>query len=519
MTTLSLSRLNVPQALWLTPLQWAKKIDWTTTLTTLITLFVAVVCGYAIPIFGAIVPAVISAMVLCLVVLALPAPIVVLLMIVLVLLIVGQLIYFLGIQQAAWLPYLLLLLIACKVLVERLRFTNRIETSQPLSGISIVIGLFCLTFFLSGLANGTDFASLGVAAKNYVFPWFLTLLVASAVHQTSHLGSAWKFMLWMVIVQVPFALVQHFYYAKLRSGDNGLDAVVGSFGGSIYSGGASGAMAVFLVFGIVLAAALFQGKQIGWKILTGLVAAACATVALAEVKIFFIALPLGLILLFRWKLVANPAKTIGYGMIGAVLFSSLLLAYQQTSSSTLSKSGSMKWYVTHAMDSESDPYAFNPQTKELSRIGAILMWFRHNDLSDPRLYVGHGPAASRESQTLGSGVAARKYAFTLTTSTASTLLWDVGLIGYLVYCALLLTAGLSALRIAPGAPPKEKAALESIGVMLLLGLPLSLYNRDLIDSSAMQTLVAFWIGYVLLCRRLLASGVLTSSFQKPLHSI
>ena len=70
-------------------------------------------------------------------------------------------------------------------------------------------------------------------------------------------------------------------------------------------------MAVFLVFGIVLAAALFQGKQIGWKILTGLVAAACATVALAEVKIFFIALPLGLILLFRWKLVANPAKTIG----------------------------------------------------------------------------------------------------------------------------------------------------------------------------------------------------------------
>lgn len=519
MTALALSRINVPRALWFAPLQWAKKIDWTTTLTTLTTLLVAMVCGYAIPILGAIVPAVISAMLLCLVVLALPAHIVVMLMIVLVLLIVGQLTYFLGIQQASWLPYLLLLLIACKVLVERLRFTNRIETPRPLSGISVVIGLFCLTFFLSGLANGTDFASLGVAAKNYIFPWFLTLLLASAVQQTDHLRGAWKFMLWMVVAQVPFALVQHFYFAKLRSGNNGLDAVVGSFGGSIYSGGASGAMAVFLAFGIVLAVALFKNKQISWKILTGIVVAACATVALAEVKIFFIALPFGLILLFRWKLVMNPAKTIGYGMAGGLLFALLLLAYQQAASSTLSKSSSMEWYVTHALSSESDPYAFNPQTKELSRIGAILMWFRHNDLSDPRLYVGHGPAASRESQTLGSGVAARKYAFTLTTSTASTLLWDVGLIGFLVYGALLLAAGLSALRMATEVPPEEKAALESIGVMLLLGLPLSFYNRDLIDSSAMQTLVAFWIGYVLLCRKLLASGVLVSSVQKPLHSI
>jgi hypothetical protein len=29
---------------------------------------------------------------------------------------------------------------------------------------------------------------------------------------------------------------------------------------------------------------------------------------------------------------------------------------------------------------------------------------------------------------------------------------------------------------------------------------LSLYNRDQIDSAAMQVLLAFWIGYVLLCR-------------------
>jgi hypothetical protein len=470
---------------------------------TIFAILAAVLCGLTYPILGMIVPAAVGALMLSIVVLALSPPAIIWLMLVLVLLVVGQFTYFLGIQQAAWIPYLLLMLIAIKYLMEKVRITTRNKTLLGLgpSIVSVLIVLFCLLFCLSALANSTDFASVGVAAKNYIFPWFLTLLVVSAVKRTDDLGGIWKFMLWVVVVQVPFAISQHFYFAKLRGGENGLDAVVGSFGGSIYSGGASGAMAVFLVFGIVLAASLFQNRQIGRKMLAGVVIAAGVTVGLAEVKIFFIILPLGLILLFRSNLLSKPAKTFGYGIVGAAFLVLLMFVYQQTTSSRLSKANSMEGYIDHVLSGESDAYLFNPITRELSRAGAVLMWLRYNSLSDPSFYLGHGPAASRKSQTLGSGVAARKYPFTLTTSTASTLLWDVGLSGYALFTVLLLAAGLSALRLANSAPLVEKAALESIGVMLLLGLPLSFYNRDLIDSAVMQTLVAFWIGYVLLCRR------------------
>ncbi|MBT9507769.1 hypothetical protein [Rhodoferax sp.] len=510
MTALALSRINVPRALWFAPLQWAKKIDWTTTLTTLTTLLVAMVCGYAIPILGAIVPAVISAMLLCLVVLALPAHVVVKFMLGLVMLIVGQLTFFFGIQQAFWLPYLLLLLLGIKYLIEKLRFTSRVLRPLSLSNISVLICLFCILFFLSALSNSTDVTSFAVAAKNYLLPWILTLFVASQIRQTGDLDGVWKFFLWMVVVQVPFAIPQHFYFAK-RNGAS-LDAVVGSFGGNYLTGGASGAMAVFLVFGIVLAVAFFRRHQIGRKTLLGILVAALVTIALAEVKIFFFVLPLALVLLFRWDLIAHPTEAIGYGLTGAAILALLLFSYQQTASSDLGKKKTLGTYIENTIDSESDPYFVNPLTKEVSRIGAILSWFRYNDLSDPRFYVGHGPAASRVSQTLGSGVAARKYRFTLTTSTASTLLWDVGFIGYSLFIAVFSVAGLGALRLASYAPPKEKATLEAIGVMLLLSVPLSVYNRDLIDSAVMQTLVAFWIGYVLLCRRSLLRG----SWQLPL---
>lgn len=489
----------LPQFLRLPSRLLALKPDWPAIFTVLAIFSFAAFCGLAIPFVGILVPAVLGSLALSIIVLALSPSAIVWLMLILVLLVVGQLTYFLGIQQALWLPYLALLLIAIKYLMERLGFTARSETTLGVSAISVVIGLSCLVFCLSALANKTDYASVGVAAKNYIFPWFLTLLVASTIQRTNDLHRIWKLFLWVVVVQVPFAIPQHFYFAKRAGAD--WDAVVGSFGGGYLRGGASGTMAIFIVFGIVLAVSLFRRKQIGGKMLAGVVITGLATVALAEVKIFFVCLPLGLILLFRKSILTNPLRTIGVGMLGAILLGLVLFIYQQSYSEKLSKTRTLDGFIDYMFVVESDPYAFNHVTKELSRVGAILMWERYNNTDDYRFYVGHGPAASRESQTLGTGVAAKKYPFTLTTSTASSMLWDIGLLGYGLMLGMLVVAAAVALRLARHAPPTEAAVLDSIGVMLLLNLPLTLYNRDLIDSSATQTLLALWVGYILLCRK------------------
>jgi hypothetical protein len=487
-----------PQFLRTMPRLPALKLDWKAILTVSAILAFAAFCGLAIPFVGIVVPAVLCAMALCVVLLVLSPVAIVWLMFILVLLVVGLLTFFLGIQQALWLPYLLLLLIAVKYLMEQLRFRKADDAPLRMGAISIAIGLSCLLFFLSALANKTDYASVGVAAKNYIFPWFLTLLVATSIQRTHDIRGIWKFFLWVVVIQLPFAIPQHFYFAKRAGAD--WDAVVGTFGGNYLRGGASGTMAIFVIFGIVLAASLFRHKQIGWKMLACVVITGLATVALAEVKMFFIGLPLGLILLFRKSILVNPIESLGFGLIGGVLLGAVVFIYQQGYSENLRQTRTLEGLIDYALSAESDPYYFNPTTKEVSRVGAVLMWVRYNDATDHRFFLGHGPAASRESQTLGTGVAARKYPFTLGTSTTSSMLWDVGLLGYGFMLGTLFVAGVGAFRLAHHVPATEAAALDSIGVMLWLSMLLSLYNRDQIDSAAMQVLLAFWIGYVLLCR-------------------
>lgn len=465
----------------------------------------AALFGLAVPIFGPLVPAIVGAIALGILTLALAPVTIVWMMLILVLLVVGQFTFFLGINKALWLPYFLLLLILVKFAMEQFHPAPATRRQPGWSSLAICMVLFILCFLMAAMANGTDIASAAVAAKNYIFPWFLTALVATAVRDTKDFRRLWLFLLGVVFVQLPLAIPQHFHYAKLNRETN-LDAVVGSFGGNMNFGGASGAMATFLVFGILLAAALYRRRQISLTLLTAVVLTALATVALAEVKIFFLALPLGLAFMFRQQLLRNPAKTLLIGIVGAGLLAALLTSYQYTTSDRLGKARTLDGYLEHALATESDPYYYNPITRELSRAGAILTWARYNQLSDPHFYLGHGPAASRHSQTLGVGVAARKYPFTLTTSSASTILWDIGIAGLALFLAMLLAAATTALRLAPAAPPMERAALESIGTMLLLALPLSFYNRDLIDTPAIQTLLAFWIGYILLCRRNLAAG-------------
>jgi uncharacterized membrane protein len=499
MSMFSSTKAFLPQTFRATSRSMPKRVGRTSPLTFWAVLCFAAFCGMTIPIAGFLVPILIGVLAVCVAVLAMSPLAIIWLMLVLVFLVVGQLTFFLGIKSAFWVPYLLLLLILIKVLMEQLRFKDRVETPLGSSTTSVLIILSCLFFCMSALANKTDYTSIFVAAKNYIFPWFLSMLVVFTVQRTDDLRRIWKFMLWVVVLQLPFAMPQRFYFAKHNGAS--WDAVVGTFGGNFLRGGASGGMAIFLVFGIVLAASLFRRKQIGWKMLVGVVVAGLATVALAEVKIFFILMPLSFVLLFRKSILLHPIRAIGVGMLGALLLGLVLVVYQQTYSEKIRETRTLEGLVGYIFKAESNPYFFNPQTRELSRIGAILMWERYNNANDTRFYIGYGPAASRESQTLGTGVAARKFPFTLTTSTASTMLWDVGLIGYGLMLVTLLAGGITAFRLARHVPPLEAAALDSIGVMLLLNLPLSWYNRDLIDTPATQILFAFWIGYLLLCRK------------------
>lgn len=473
------------------------QFNWGQFFWLLAAMFVAVVCGMAVPIFGVIVPALVSAVVVSLVVLAASPLVIVWMMMILVYLVVGQLTFFAGISQAAWLPYLALLLIALKYLMEQFGRKAAASNARQKSALPVLLLLFALFFFASAYLNKSGLSSTGVAAKNYVFPWFLTLLVWQCIKSAEDFRSLWRFMLWLVVIQVPFALVQHFYFAKHNGAS--WDAVVGTFGGNFLRGGASGAMAVFIAFALLLAAALYRSKQLKFANMALLWIAGLTTIALAEVKVFFLLLPLGLILLFRRELIAKPIQSFLFGSAFSFLLLGVVWVYQQTYSETLRGVDTTAGLLEYSVGAEKDPYFFNPITKETTRASAIWLWNLHNRLDDHHYYIGHGAAASRASATLGQGAAAKKYPFTLTTSSASTMLWDGGLVSLALFCSCLLAAGLGSLRLARRMAMFENATLEALGVTCLLNIPLLFYNRDAIDGASTQTLLAFFFGYYLLC--------------------
>lgn len=473
------------------------QFNWGQFFWVLAAMLVAVVCGMAVPIFGVLVPALASAVAVSFVVLAASPLVIVWMMMILVYLVVGQLTFFAGISQAAWLPYLALLLIALKFLMEQFSSTRTASNSRAKSSLPVFLLLFVLFFFASAYLNRSGLSSTAVAAKNYVFPWFLTLLVWQCIKSPEDLRSLWRFMLWLVVIQVPFALVQHFYFAK-QSGAS-WDAVVGTFGGNFLRGGASGAMAVFIAFALLLAAALYRSKQLKFIGLILLWVAGLTTVALAEVKVFFLILPIGLILLFRRELIAKPVRSLFVGSVLSLLLLGLGWLYQQTYSETIRGVDTAAGLLEYSVGAEKDPYFFNPITKETSRASAIWLWNRHNRIDDHRYFIGYGAAASRASATLGQGAAAKKYPFTLTTSSASTILWDGGVVALMLFGSCLLAAGLGSFRLAKQMPLFENATLETLGVACLVSVPLLFYNRDAIDNASMQTLLAFFFGYYLLC--------------------
>jgi hypothetical protein len=84
----------------------------------------------------------------------------------------------------------------------------------------------------------------------------------------------------------------------------------------------------------------------------------------------------------------------------------------------------------------------------LNRSTAVPFWWSQHGMNDPvATVIGHGIGASFHSET-DPGHIERKYAgYSVGLTGLSTLLWDVGLLGAMLYMGVLLAAGVTAVRL------------------------------------------------------------------------
>ena len=237
-----------------------------------------------------------------------------------------------------------------------------------------------------------------------------------------------------------FASISTFFVARQRGA-----AVFGATGflgmrssvvlGAIRkAGGASGALALFLAFGIAVTALLrSQGRISAWMAAITWGAAALSAV-MAEIKVLIVFLPLALLLVNRARLLRSPVRLLAWDAGDRSHSLALLSAYSWLHYQARggASGGSVLGEVERMTQSERDVRFYNPLTGEVSRVGALVLWGDAHWGRDfgVKTLVGWGPAASKSSTLFGAGPAAKGKRYTLTTHSGKSIALGSGSDGF-----------------------------------------------------------------------------------------
>ena len=414
--------------------------------------------------------------------------------IVLTFIVVGPLTSIAQIKQATWAPFMIALVLLVRVPMEwhqtsRQRAELPAGSRKDVSPVMWAIGAYFSLVLVSLLTNLPSPLQALVGGKLYVFIWGLFFLLVVSSITLESLERVWKGLLVIAVLQLPFALYQRLfevprrYYAK---GVTALDAIVGTFPGSA-DGGANGSLAMFCVFSMALALALWRNKVLGSGATFVVVTATLISIALGEVKVILVFFPLAFMVMNRKEIVRRPLHFLGTGAIVLALLGGVLSIYRDAS--ITGQKGSVLEHIERSFGYILDPNNIQADG-EVGRFAALNLWYRDGRRTPQTFLVGYGPGASQDS-TVGRGVVAARYTpLGINSTSAAGMLWDIGVLGLAVLYTVLIIAFFEALKLSnlTRIPPFHRAALEASAVVMGLVGVMVPYSRDLLTVPQHQTL-------------------------------
>jgi len=415
----------------------------------------------------------------------------------------GQLTYFAHIDKALWLPYLLAALLLIRFPLDRMqrsrhsRYESNSAPKTP-TALKAFITLYLATVVASTLINASPPLQVFVSSKEYLFLWGLYLVCAAGLIKPELVVRIWVWLPWLMVLQLPLIFYQRFVVMPLRIGTgSAFDAVVGAFGGNPFGGGASGAMGMFCVIGIVIALARWRAHFIpGWQAVL-LICAGLLSIGLAEIKFMVLLLPVAFGLLFVRELARKPIQGVIMISVGFVLAFGILLGYKAQYGLQTKGGQTTQEYFERMFQKNTDIDFVDMRTRQIGRVASVVFWYHEHDFRDPaRLLLGHGAGASREGSFV-VGDAQARYGFQLTRSSVGILLWEVGLIGTLAYIAMLGAAYMALFRQSGESwrSPESKATSASMAVavaVFALSIP---YDPSIMIGHQLMVLLMLCLGY------------------------
>ncbi len=278
------------------------------------------------------------------------------------------------------------------------------------------------------------------------------------------------------------------------------DSVVGTFGGSMESGGLGAVLGLYSCLLVIGLFAFYRFRLIRRIDLVWMLPLLVPPLLLTESKVIFVYLPIGFAFLFRDVLKTRPLAFVSGAMLVIAFGMVLLIGYQLIHWSG-GKGDSLSENVTHYFG-----YSFEEkfegegeQYGRMTRREAIEFWWDKHDTDNLlETLIGHGLGASRTAG-LDTGYIAKKYApLDIDLSTLCLLLWDVGVLGLLAILMMLFLAYIQAGRMArsPDLEPWQRAlaaCLQIIFVWTVINLG---YDRTVATGAPMTFILMVSLGLV-----------------------
>lgn len=336
-------------------------------------------------------------------------------------------------RALTWLPEILSLI--AMVLVFAVAALRR-EIALPYRYGAFLAAFLTITLgwaVVSGVPSGVLLAG----ARSYLkyLPFFL--LPLAYPFREADIRRQLLFLLWLSMLQMPMAVYQRFIrFADLRTGD----VVGGTLGAN-----ASGILSVYLACAVAVVVAFYLKGRIGAKTLIILASILAIPMMLNETKVSIALLPaaiIGPVVLVRGSS-ASARKMIALAAVGIVLSAAFLHMYQMLRGTSL-----IDFFTTKGKVEQYLAPGKNPRLSEITnRFDSIRLAVRQLDHDGNLLLgVGVGNASASFSDKL-TGEYYKKYEYLAPGLVyLSKVLWELGVVGVLVYGSLFGLLGYDSFR-------------------------------------------------------------------------
>lgn len=425
--------------------------------------------------------------------------------------------YFTGMQSVLWIPFFLTLL-----MVGLLVMQTRDDSLQLDAQETIVLALYFSFLLLAGISTliqgGITVAI--VAFKNEIALSLVMVCLLLGFCRESQIYRATRYLYWVFYVQIPVMIYQVLLVVPqrvaVRGEDEKWDSVVGTFGGDPMGGGNTAAMGLFCLLIMLLKVSEYKHGLTTFKSMALHIVLGIGLCIIGEVKFVILLSPL--FLAWVWispsyvkdvsKVNLKTLLVIVAGMLLLISLSIVILAYYYSSAFGGDPSKSS---LSIFIDSLS--YIFDPNyimsTGELGRFTTFLFWLKNNDLWGlSGTLFGYGLNATNSGSTVSPGFLNIIYNLILDSTSLSMLLWEVGVIGTLLFISLFI-------YILKVCQPKPLLTLEQLdqqdlqllsfapafnafAISCLISLP---YSQILMITPMLQFLFYLSLGSSLVIRR------------------